>query len=141
MKKIKKLYKKYEEIINYLVIGVLTTVVTLIAYYICVYTFLDPNKTIELQIANVLSWVVGVTFAYITNRKIVFKSNEKNIKKELSKFIIGRLTTLFTDMLFMFITVSTLNLNDKIMKIISNIIVIILNYIISKFMIFKRKKD
>ncbi len=141
MKKIKKLYKKYEEIINYLVIGVLTTVVTLIAYYICVYTFLDPNKTIELQIANVLSWIVGVTFAYITNRKIVFKSNEKNIKKELSKFIIGRLTTLFTDMLFMFITVSTLNLNDKIMKIISNIIVIILNYIISKFMIFKRKKD
>ena len=141
MKKIKKLYKKYEEIINYLVIGVLTTFVTLIAYYICVYTFLDPNKTIELQIANVLSWIVGVTFAYITNRKIVFKSNEKNIKKELSKFIIGRLTTLFTDMLFMFITVSTLNLNDKIMKIISNIIVIILNYIISKFMIFKRKKD
>ena len=63
MNKIKELYKKYEEIINYLIVGILTTIVSLATYFICTETFLDPTKKIELQIANIISWVFAVAFA------------------------------------------------------------------------------
>ena len=87
MNKIKELYQKYKEIINYLIFGVLTTVVSLVTYYICVFTVLNPDNAIQLQIANVISWIISVAFAYITNRKFVFESNEENkIKEALSKF-------------------------------------------------------
>lgn len=60
MEKIKEMYLKYKEIINYLIFGVLTTVVSLGVYYICVYTFLNPENVVQLQIANIISWVAGV---------------------------------------------------------------------------------
>lgn len=132
----KNLYKKYEEIINYLIIGVLTTIISLITYYICVYTVFNPDNAILLQCANIISWIVSVTFAYITNRKIVFKSKDPNIKKEGLKFYGARIITLLLDMLFMFITVTIIGLNDKIMKLVANVLVIILNYIISKLFVF-----
>ena len=69
MEQIKKLYLKYKEIINYLIVGVLTTLVSLTIYYISVFTFLNPDNAIQLQIANIISWIAGVIFAYITNRK------------------------------------------------------------------------
>ncbi len=81
VKKFFNIYKKYEEIINYLIIGVLSTIVSLATYYILVYTVLDPKNAIELQIANIVSWVFAATFAYVANRKIVFKSKDKNINK------------------------------------------------------------
>jgi len=136
---IKKLYLKYKEIINYLIFGVLTTVVSLLTYYLLVYTILNPNNPIELQIANIISWITCVTFAYITNRKYVFNSKDKNIIKEIIKFYSSRLSTLFIDMLIMFIFVTKLNFNDKIIKIIVQIIIIILNYILSKLLVFKNK--
>lgn len=138
---IKKIYKKHKEIINYLIIGVLTTIVSLLTYYLLVITILNPNKPLELQIANITSWIISVTFAYITNRKFVFNSKNKHIIKEATKFYTSRLTTLFIDMLLMFIFVSKLNFNDKIIKIIIQIIVTILNYIISKLLVFKKKEN
>ena len=66
--KLVKLYKKYEEIINYLIVGVLTTVVSLGTYFLVTNTFLEPSNEIELQIANIISWVLAVAFAYFTNR-------------------------------------------------------------------------
>ena len=83
---IKKIYIKYKEIINYLIFGILTTLVSLLTYYLLVFTILNPNNPIELQLANIISWITCVTFAYITNRKYVFNSIDKNIKKELIKF-------------------------------------------------------
>jgi len=136
-----KLYKKYKEIINYLIFGVLTTIVSLATYYILVLTILDPNKPIELQIANIISWITCVTFAYITNRKYVFNSKNKHITKEILKFYSSRIGTLLIDMAIMFIFVTKLNLNDKIIKIIIQIIIIILNYILSKLLFFKNKTD
>lgn len=136
---IKELYIKYKEIINYLIFGVLTTIVSLATYYLLVLTILNPNKPLELQIANIISWITCVTFAYITNRKYVFNSSNKNILKEGIKFYSSRLTTLFLDMLFMYIFVSKLNFNDKIIKIIIQIIITILNYILSKILVFKNK--
>ena len=137
--KIKKL--NYREIIAYLIVGVLTTIVSLATYYIVTITFLNPNNPIELQIANILSWIFAVTFAYFTNRKYVFESKEKNKVKEGTKFILSRLTTLALDMLTMFVMVSLLSINDRISKLVSQVIVVVGNYIISKFFVFKKNKD
>lgn len=133
------LYKKHEEIINYLIIGFLTTLISLLIYYVLVFTIINPNKPIELQIANISSWIGAVIFAYFTNRIFVFKSKDKNVTKESSKFFVARLITLLIDILFMFITVSVLHLNDKVMKIVDNILVIVLNYIFSKLYVFIKK--
>ena len=141
MEKIKEIYIKYKEIINYLVFGVLTTVISLIVYYVAVFTFLNPENAVQLQIANILSWVAGVTFAYFTNRKYVFESQEKNKIKEASKFVLARVTTLVMDMIIMWLGVTVLHLNDKIIKIISKIVIIISNYIFSKIFVFRNKKS
>ena len=141
MDKIKELYLKYKEIVNYLIFGVLTTVVSLVTYYICVYTFINPEEAIQLQIANVISWFFGVTFAYVTNRKFVFESNEKNKIKEASKFVTSRIATLLMDMAIMFIGVTLLKFNDKIIKIVSQVVVIIANYLLSKIIVFNKGEN
>ncbi len=138
MEQIKALYIKYKEIINYLIVGVLTTIVSLAVYYVSVYTFLNPKNAIQLQIANILSWVAGVTFAYFTNRKFVFESKEKNKLAEASKFVLSRVITLIMDMIVMWLGVTILCLNDKIMKLISQVIITVSNYIFSKIFVFKK---
>ena len=140
MEKIKNLYLKYKEVINYLIFGVLTTVVSLVIYYISVFTFLNPEDAIQLQIANIISWIAGVAFAYFTNRKFVFESKEKNKLKEAGKFVLARATTLVMDMLIMWLGVTVLHLNDKIIKLISQVVIIVSNYIFSKLFVFKNKK-
>lgn len=140
MKKLLELYHKYEEIINYLIVGVLTTIVSLATYFICTSIFLDPNNKIELQIANIISWIFAVAFAYFTNRIFVFKSKEKNMLKEASTFVGSRILSLLMDMFTMFIIVSVLHLNDKIGKLVSQVIVTIANYILSKLFVFNTKK-
>ena len=131
--------KRNKEIIMYIIFGVLTTIVNLLTYYALTFTILNPNNSIELQIATVIAWITCVAFAYFTNKKYVFNSEEKNIKKEISKFYIARLFTLLIDMLLMYILVTKLKLNDKIIKIIVQIIIIVANYILSKLVVFKKK--
>lgn len=134
----KEIIKRNREIISYLIIGVLTTTVSLISYYLLTITILSPNNPLELTIANIISWIISVLFAYITNRKYVFQSKDKNILKEASKFTLSRVTTLLIDILLMFIFVSILHFNDKIIKLLVQIIIIILNYIFSKLLVFKK---
>lgn len=131
-----ELYKKYKEIINYLIVGVLTTMVSLGTYYISVITFLNPNNPLQLQIANVISWIAAVSFAYVTNRKFVFESRNSNILKELATFVGARIATLLMDMFCMFLMVTCLGINDKIAKIIVQVIVTVANYIFSKLWVF-----
>lgn len=137
----KELYLKYKEIINYLIFGVLTTVVSLATYYGLTLTILDPEKAVELQIANIISWIAAVTFAYFTNRKWVFENKEKANIKEASKFYLSRVSTLLIDMALMFIFVTKLGVNDKIMKLVVQVVVTILNYVFSKFIVFREKKN
>ena len=139
MTEVKSLYGKYKEIINYLIVGVLTTVVSLGVYYGCVMTVLSPENPIELQIANVASWVAAVTFAYVTNRTFVFGSKRKNIWKEMTSFYCSRVSTLIMDMLIMFVAVSILSVNDKIAKIFVQVVVTVANYLLSKFFVFNKK--
>ena len=138
MDKIKELFTKYKEVIMYLIFGVLTTVFSLVVYWIVSVTFLNPEDAIQLQIANIISWVAGVSFAYVTNRKYVFESKNENKLKELSSFVGSRVITLIFDMLIMGIGVTMLHFNDKIMKIISQVVVIVSNYIFSKLFVFKK---
>lgn len=138
MKKIKKLYIKYKEIINYILFGTLTTIVSLGSYYVCVLTFLDPKNALQLQIANVISWVCAVIFAYVTNRKFVFESKNVNKVREFFKFVGARVATLCIDMLVMALLVSILKWNDKVSKIFVQFIVLTMNYIFSKFIVFKK---
>lgn len=127
-----------KEILMYILFGVLTTIVNIVTYYILTKTFLNPKNGIELQIATIIAWITCVTFAYFTNKKYVFISKEKNIKKEILLFYIARLFTLLIDMLLMYILVTKLKLNDKVIKIIVQIIIIIANYILSKLIVFKK---
>lgn len=138
--KIKKLYKKYEEIISYLFFGVLTTVVSF-GTYIFFANILFPQKTdLDIQIANILSWICAVAFAYTTNRIWVFKSKTKGKMqiKEIFNFVSARIASLLVDMAMMYIMYSLMHINDTIAKIIVQFVVVAMNYILSKLIIFKK---
>lgn len=134
------IYKKHKEGFNYLIFGGLTTLLSLLVYYAVTFTFLNPDNTIELQIANILSWIFGFLFAYFTNRKYVFESKNKKVSEEFFKFFLSRISTLLLDMAIMFVFVTCLKFNDKIFKIISQILVILSNYILSKLLVFKKNE-
>ena len=129
--------KNKKEIILYLIFGVLTTIVSLATYYICTITFLNPSNPVEIQLANIISWITCVTFAFFTNRKYVFESKE-DIKKEGIKFYISRLSALLIDVVMIFVFVSLLKINDKIIKLANQVIIIIYIYIASKLFVFKK---
>ena len=133
MQKIIELYKKYEEIVNYLIFGVLTTVVSLATKYLLLFTILDAKNSIQLQIAVIVSWITACTFAYVTNRIWVFKSKSKNILKEAISFFAARLATLGLEMLIMFVFVTALGLNSNLWVIVwtlvSQVLIIIGNYV------------
>ena len=134
------IYKKHKEGFNYLIFGGLTTLLSLLVYYAVTFTFLNPDNTIELQIANILSWIFGFLFAYFTNRKYVFESKNKKVSEEFFKFFLSRISTLLLDMAIMFVFVTFLKFNDKVFKIISQVLVMLSNYILIKLLVFKKKE-
>ena len=138
MKKIIGLIKKYKEIISYLIVGGLTTVVSLGVYYGLVFTVLNPDNPVQLQVANICSWIAAVTFAYFTNRKFVFESKNSNILKEMVAFFAARVGTLLMDMGIMFVFVTLFGFNDKIIKLVVQVVVTVANYVFSKFFVFKK---
>ena len=140
MEKIKSLYKKYKEIINYLIIGVLTTVVSLATFYIVRILFLTNDTQLDIQISNIISWFFAVLFAFITNKKYVFESKKKGKENlaEMIKFYLSRISTLLIDMGVMWLLTAPLNINDKISKILVQFIIVILNYVLSKIFVFKK---
>lgn len=140
MEKLKELFRTYREIIMYLIVGGLTTVVSLAVYYGCVLTFLDPHDPVQLQAANIISWLAAVTFAYFTNRKYVFESESSHVLKEAAAFYGSRVTTLLLDMACMFLMVSVCGISDKIAKLVVQVLVTIGNYILSKFFVFKKNE-
>ena len=143
IKKVKSLYKKYEEIINYLIVGGLTTVVSLVSFYLLRFLIFSGDSQLDIQISNVVSWFLTVLFAFFANRRYVFKSHEegKNKLKEIVKFYLSRITTLFVEMLSMWILTDLVNIDDKISKLIVQVILVILNYIFSKLFVFRGKEN
>lgn len=141
IEKIKKLYNNYKEIVNYLIIGVLTTVVSLVSFYLIRIFVFTSDSQFDIQLANVISWVLAVLFAFVTNKKYVFESKSTGYQKflEMIKFYVSRLTTLGVEMFVMWLLTSPLKLNDMISKIIVQFIIVILNYVFSKLFVFKKK--
>ena len=133
--------KNFREILRYLIVGVLTTVVSLGTYYGLTLTVLDSDNAVQLQIANVLSWIAAVTFAYIANRKYVFRSENRNVLQEAAAFFAARVGTLLMDMGIMFVSVTLLGFNDKIMKLVVQVVVTVANYVFSKLMVFRKKPE
>lgn len=131
----KKIIGKYKQIIMYLIFGALTTLVNILCFYI-----LDKIG-INTYINNTISWLLAVLFAFITNKLFVFESNKKDSKtyfSEGSKFLLSRIFSYFVDMGTIFLLLDIIHLPKMISKIISNIIVVIINYILSKLIVFKK---
>ena len=134
----KQLFEKYKDVIPYAVFGVLTTLVNIVSYWV----FAHPLH-LPVMASTIFAWVLSVLFAYLTNRKWVFHSEAvgaKAIAKEIASFFGCRVGTELIDLAAMFIFVDKLNLNDMVIKTIANIIVIIVNYVASKFVIFKHQE-
>ena len=127
------LYKKYKEIINYLIFGGLTTLISIITYALFAKVF-----HIDYLISNVLSWVLAVLFAYITNKIFVFESKSKKNIKEITSFFFFRIVSLIMEMIILYVFVDMLHIDDLVTKIIAQIIVIVSNYIFSKVFVFKK---
>ena len=135
--KFQKLYKKYKDLIPYVFFGVLTTIVNIVIYALCA-KYIGWGTIVS----TVIAWIAAVLFAYITNRKWVFHSKAKGIKAvcvEIISFFTCRLLTGLLDVGIMRLFVDILGFNDVIIKAVSNILVIVVNYIASKLVIFKKK--
>ena len=141
IEKIKKLYNNYKEIVNYLIIGVLTTVVSLVSFYLIRIFVFTNDSQFDIQFANIISWILAVLFAFVTNKKYVFDSKSTGYQKfvEMIKFYVSRLTTLGVEMFVMWLLTSPLKVDDMISKIIVQFIIVILNYVFSKVFVFKKK--
>ena len=130
-------YNKYREVLLYLLFGGLTTVVNIVTFYVV------RQLGVEMQISNIIAWIISVLFAFITNKLFVFESKNKSFLeniKECVSFFGFRVLSLFFDMGCMHILIEILKVGELISKILANILVIILNYIFSKLFIFKSKK-
>lgn len=137
MEKINGLIKKIftREVIFYSIFGVLSTVVNVVSFYLLTLTGLDEN------ISNVIAIILAILFAYVTNRKLVFNSTattKKEIFKEFYKFILGRLFTMGVEIVGFYLLFNILDIHKLISKLIVTVIVIILNFFISKFFAFKK---
>lgn len=139
--KIIALFKKYREIIVYVIVGGLTTVVSWVAKFLFNFIFYagtafpTPSQNLVLSIVN---WVAGVAFAYPTNRKFVFESKDPKILPECIKFVLSRVSTLILDAVVMQILVAV-GLDLYIATLISAVLVVIANYVFSKVFVFKKK--
>lgn len=141
IKKLKELWVKYEEIIAYLIVGVLTTIVSWAAKFLANFLLYDntmyPTSSQNL-VLSIINWVAGVTFAYFTNRKFVFKSHEP-MAKEAPKFVLSRVSTLILDAVVMQV-LGACGVNVVIATFISAVLVMIGNYVFSKIFVFKGEK-
>ena len=131
----KQLLEKYRDAVPYIFFGVCTTLVNIAAYWICSHLL-----GMSVMPGTVAAWIIAVLFAYLTNRKWVFNSKAKGfaaVIKEILLFFGCRLATGFVDWGIMFLFVDRLLFNDMVVKTCANVVVIILNYIASKFIIFQ----
>ena len=137
MRKIKELVVQYWEVLSYLIFGVLTTIVNYLVY-LPVYNLLG----LSAALSNAIAWVVAVAFAYLTNKPFVFKSHDwstKTVIPELTKFVGCRVASGAAETLILLVTVDLLHWNGNIWKIVTSVLVVVMNYIASKLVVFKKK--
>lgn len=134
---IKEQIRKYYDVLAYLVFGVLTTLVNY-----AVYLPLLLYGGYSAAAANAIAWVVAVTFAYLTNKPFVFKSNDwslKTVLPECTRFVGSRVASGVMETVILFIFVDWLGMNGTIWKLITSVLVVVANYVFSKFLVFRKK--
>lgn len=158
----KALFTKHREIIMYIIFGVCTTVISFLTYYLFRWIFPDENAVPQwlrwifnitevfgtesnTALSVILSWICSVTFAFVTNRLFVFRSDAKKagVLREFVMFYLSRLFTLFVDLVIMFLLVDLTGIQNGLYefgaKVLSNIVVLVLNYVLSKIFVFRKK--
>ncbi len=136
MGKIKSLWERYKELILYVFFGGCTTLINILVYFICRQWLM-----MSVVSADIFAWFLAVIFAYVTNKLYVFESKSwvgKVVAKELTEFFAARLFSLGVDVAILYITVEVLQWWELPVKIISNVVVIAINYVFSKWIIFRK---
>ena len=134
--KIRAFTKKHYDILAYLVFGVLTTAVNYVVYLPC-YNLLG----LSAALSNVIAWVAAVAFAYVTNKPFVFHSHDwsaKTVLPELTKFVGSRVASGALETGIIFVTVDCLSWNGNVMKLVTSMLVVVLNYVASKLIVFRK---
>ena len=138
-------YWKYQEVINYVIFGGLTTLVSIAVKYGLLFTVLDAKDAVQLEVAVILSWVCACTFAYVTNRRYVFKSKSEHVLSEALRFYGARISTLGLEaaLMWLFITAMGMNSDREVVfwTLIVQVLVIVANYFLSKFLVFTKKES
>lgn len=137
IQKLRSIIVKYWDILTYLVFGVLTTVVNY-AVYLPVYNFCG----ISAAVSNMIAWVVAVAFAFLTNKPFVFHSHDwsaQTVLPELTKFVSCRIASGALETVILFLSVDCMNWNGNIWKLVTQVLVIIINYVGSKLLVFRKK--
>ena len=142
LKKLADWYRKHQEGMRYLTFGALSTIINILTYAIFASVILKnlPTDELRVNISEIIAFIAAIIFAYITNKMYVFKSKTQNIKqlvKEITSFTSCRIITEIISILMMNIAI-WYSINDIFMKILANIVVIILNFVFSKIIIFKK---
>ncbi len=136
MGKIKSLWERYKELILYVFFGGCTTLINILVYFVC-------RQWLMMSVvrADIVAWFLAVVFAYVTNKLYVFESKSwrgQVVAKELMEFFAARLFSLGVDVALLYITVEVLRWWELPMKIIANVVVIAINYVFSKWIIFRK---
>lgn len=137
MEKLKALFIKYYDILVYLIFGVLTTVVNYLVYLPC-YNILGFSSSVS----NMIAWAVAVVFAFVTNKPLVFRSHDWSagvVVPELIKFVGTRIGSGGLETLILLLAVDVLGMNGNVWKLITSVLVVILNYVGSKLLVFRKK--
>ena len=137
IEKLRSLIEKYWDVLSYLFFGVLTTVVNYLIY-LPVYNFCG----LSAALSNVIAWVGAVIFAFLTNKPFVFRSHDwsaKTVVPELTKFVSCRIASGVLETVILFLAVDCMNWNGNIWKLVTQVLVIIINYVGSKLLVFRKK--
>lgn len=132
-KLVEKFYKKYEEVLRYLIVGVIGMIISIFTFWLC------RNFELHYVVANVISWIITVIVVYFLNRKYVFKSKSEKVLQEFVSFVVVRIFTLFLETAMIWLIVDVIHGNDIVGKFVGQFVVIVSNYLFSKFFIFKKK--
>lgn len=132
------IYYEYKEVLLYLFFGGLTTVISIASYSYC-----DVALHMNPLVANIISWILAVLFAYVTNKIWVFNAERHGVKEvflEIINFFGGRLFTLVVEEVILLIFINKLHFNSILVKVAAQFVVVVLNYIISKLIVFREKE-
>ena len=138
-KKLKKLYKKYREVIVYILLGGVATLINWVSAYL-LKLFLDEQIVWQNMVINTVAWIAANAFAYPALRKWVFKSKNKHILKECLEFFSSRIITWLLEIALMALTVNALHMNFWLSKVLVGLVIVVANYIVSKLIVFRKKK-